>query len=127
MSSSVTSVRGINRGLKRYKNRCYEQVRVAYNGIGCEWTHNCYRDEWNARDDLPDYSRRTEADGHEETPEFHRTGSELWGRAGVRDGQGTSGYTPAFEAASIRDNGWHRKRSEDCVDAPEDDEDWIDD
>jgi hypothetical protein len=26
-----------------------------------------------------------------------------------------------------RTNAWHRKRSEDCVNPPEDDEDWIDD
>lgn len=127
MPSSVTSVQGLNRGLKRYKNRCYEQVRVAYNGMGCEWSHNYFRDEYSARVDLPDYSRRTEVDGHEESPEFHRTCMELWGKAGIRNGQGVSGFTPAFESDSIHDNGWHRKRSEDCVNAPEDDEDWIDD
>ena len=126
MPSSVTSVRGLNRGLKRYKNRCYEQVRVSFNGMGCEWSHNYFRDEWDARLDRPDYSRRTEADGHEETPEFHRTGSDLWGRSGVRDGQG-SAFLTWCEDESIRSNGWHRKRDEGCVNPLEDDEDWIDD
>ena len=127
MSSSVLPLRRLNRGLRRYKPRCYEQVRVAYLGMGCEWSHNYWRDEMMARDDAPDNSRRTEMDGHGETPEYHRTGMEFWGKVGIRDGQGVCGFTPAFESDSIRDNGWHRKRSEDCVNPPDDDEDWIDD
>jgi hypothetical protein len=127
MASSVTSVRGLNKGNRRYKNRCYEQPRVASNGMGCEWTHNYFRDEWTSRLDPPDSSRRTEADGHEETPEAHRTGVDFWGRAGLRDGQGACLFIGAFEVSAIRDNDWHRKRSEDCINPPDDDEDWIDD
>lgn len=127
MSSSVTSLRGLNRGLKRYKYRCYEQVRTASNGMGCEWSHNYWRSEWESRVDRPDYSRRTEADGHEETPEYRRTGMNMWGKAGEREAEGVGGHTTDFEADAIRDNNWHRKRSDECINPTDTDEDWIDD
>lgn len=127
MSSSVTLYRGLNRGLKRYKYRCYEQVRTASNGMGSEWSHNYYRDEVMSRNDLPDYSHRTEQAGHEATPEYRRTGMRLWGKAGERDFEGVSCYTTLFEEAAIRDNEWHRKRDSSCVNPSLNEEDWNDD
>lgn len=127
MSSSVTLFRGLNRGLRRYKYRCYEQVRTASNGMGCEWSHNYFRDETVARNDPVESDRRTEVGGYEDAAEYRRTGMNLWGKAGERDYEGVGGYTTFFEEAAIRDNAWHRKRSENCVNPSLDDEDWIDD
>ena len=113
------------RGFKRYKYRCYEQVRVAYNGMGCEWSHNYFRDEMQARADIPDNSRRTEENSYEEVEDFRRTGMDSWGRMGIRNGEGMV-FTPWFEEEAVIENLWHRKRSDRCVNAPLDDDEWAD-
>lgn len=106
----------------RFKNRCYEQVRVAYNGMGCEWTHGYFQVDEVARlhrrpnsnrfdHDDPNYDlgRRRDSD---DNPDF-------WDAA---EGEG-KGFP--FERGAERHNTWHRKRIEGCVSPIEDDEQWV--
>lgn len=124
MPTTPTALRGINRGLKRYKYRCYEQVRVTYNGMGCEWSHGFFRTDTMARTAISSKGNPFDLDGPDEVLNRRRVGDDNPDMFCPRRGEGREFE---FERGAQRINAWHRHRSDDCVNPPLDDEDWIDD
>lgn len=105
-----------------FKNRCYEQVRTASNGMGCEWTHGYFSNDWKARQHTCQEGNRNDHDDpfgvidHSRDP---NNSPDYW-CAISGEGKG-----PEFEQTAQRKNSWHRKRSEGCVNPIEDDEEWL--
>ena len=106
----------------KFKNRCYEQVRVAYKGMGCEWTHGYYQTDESARQHLRPYGNRFDHDdpnydlNRRRDPEDN---PDMWDAS---EGEG-KGFP--FERGAERHNAWHRKRTEGCAIPEEDDEQWV--
>lgn len=101
----------------KLKYRCYENVRLAYNGMGCEWSHNFYQTDEHARKLTTEDDHRTDYQDRENQRLARRDVDEIYEFAS-RVGQGKGFY---FNRVAERDNLWHRQRTEGCV-FPDDDE-----
>lgn len=105
-----------------FKNRCYEQVRTASNGMGCEWTHGYFSNDMMARclvgyeGNRDDHDDPTLAVNHSRDP---NNCPDYWCSI---SGEGKG---PEFEQDAQRLNSWHRRRAEGCVNPIEDDEEWL--
>lgn len=109
---------------KVFKNRCYEQVRIGHNGLGCQWIHGYYRPECISRLDTVDRSRRYDL-GMLEDREFFSARECLADNLFVSS-RGGELKGLVFDVIAQREDRWYRKRDEGCVN-PYDDEEWTND
>lgn len=106
----------------KFKNRCYEQVRTASNGMGCQWSHGYFSNDLMARrldgceGNRHDHDDPNLAVDHSRDP----NNSPDFFCAIKGEGKG-----PEFEQDAQRLNNWHRRRTKDCVNPTEDDEEWL--
>lgn len=98
----------------KLKYRCYENVRLAYNGMGCEWSYNFFQTDEHARKLTAEDNHRADYQDWDNHRLLRRDNDDddHFMRAGRNN---TNGKGTHFERMAMRDNDWHRKRAEGCV------------